>query len=242
MLAAAIAGCGRPATSPQPILAAPASIDAPPALPRVKFVEITRQAGIDFVHDNGAAGQKLLPETMGSGAAFLDYDGDGDPDLFLVNSAPWPGGKAKGTVGNRLYRNDGNGHFTDTTEAAGLSRSVFGMGAAVGDYDNDGDPDLYVTALGGGILYRNDRGTFVDVTAEAHAEGGGGWLTSAAFFDMENDGDLDLFLCRYLDWSPEVDRARPSSSGEKAAPTGRPPPSARRSTRCFGTMGKSSST
>ena len=116
----------------------------------VKFVEITREAGIDFVHCNGAAGEKLLPETMGSGVAFLDYDGDGDPDLFFVNSAPWPGDKAKGTVGNRLFRNDGKGHFTDATEAAGLSRSLFGMGVAVGDYDNDGDPDLYITALGGG--------------------------------------------------------------------------------------------
>ncbi len=181
--------------------------EALPSFPKVRFVEITREAGIDFVHDNGAAGEKLLPETMGSGVAFLDYDGDGDPDLFLVNSAPWPGQKPKGTVGNRLYRNDGNGRFTDVTEPAGLSRSLFAMGVAVGDYDNDGDPDLYVTALGGGVLYRNDAGKFADVTAEAHADGGGGWLTSAAFFDMENDGDLDLFLCRYLDWSPEKDRA-----------------------------------
>ena len=178
-------------------------------LPSVKFVEITKDAGIDFVHCNGAAGEKLLPETMGSGVAFLDYDGDGDPDLFFVNSAPWPGGRPRGTVGNRLYRNDGKGHFTDATEAAGLSRSLFGMGVAVGDYDNDGDPDLYVTALNEGVLYRNDRGKFVDVTREAGAAGGGGWLTSAAFFDLENDGDLDLFLCRYLDWSPEKDRSEP---------------------------------
>jgi hypothetical protein len=168
-------------------------------------VEITREAGIDFVHDNGAAGEKLLPETMGSGVAVLDYDSDGDPDLFLVNSAPWPGQKPKGSVGNRLYRNDGSGHFTDATESAGLGRSLFGMGVAVGDYDNDGDPDLYVTAVGGGVLYRNDGGEFADVTAEARAEGG--WLSSAAFFDLENDGDLDLFLCRYLDWSAEKDRA-----------------------------------
>jgi hypothetical protein len=170
-------------------------------------MDITKGAGIDFVHTNGAHGEKLLPETMGSGVAFLDFDGDGDADLFLVNSEPWPGGKASGTVGNRLYRNDGRGHFKDTTAAAGLDRSLYGMGVAVGDYDNDGDPDLYVTALGGGVLYRNDRGKFADVTAEANAEGGGGWLTSAAFFDLENDGDLDLFLCRYVDWSPEKDRA-----------------------------------
>ena len=173
----------------------------------MKFVEITREAGIDFVHTNGAEGEKFLPETMGSGVAFLDYDGDGDPDLFFVNSQPWPGKMARGTVGNRIYRNDGKGHFADATEAAGLGRSLFGMGSAVGDYDNDGDPDLYVTALGGGVLYRNENGRFADITDEANARGDGGWLTSAAFFDLENDGDLDLFLCRYLDWSPEKDRA-----------------------------------
>jgi hypothetical protein len=178
-----------------------------PSLPKVRFVDATKQAGIDFVHTNGARGEKLLPETMGSGVAFLDYDGDGDADLFLVNSEPWPGGKGSGTVGNRLYRNEGNGHFTDATAAAGLERSLYGMGVAVGDYDNDGDPDLYVTALGGGVLYRNDRGKFADVTADTNAEGGGGWLTSAGFFDLENDGDLDLFLCRYVEWSPEKDRA-----------------------------------
>ncbi len=204
---AVAAGCGPPAAAPTPTAAPPPKIDARSDRPKVRFVDITREAGIDFVHDNGAAGEKLLPETMGSGVAFLDYDGDGDPDLFLVNSAPWPGQKPKGTVGNRLYRNDGTGHFADETEPAGLSRSLFGMGATVGDYDNDGDPDLYVTSLGGGILYRNDAGKFADVTAEARADGGGGWLTSAAFFDMENDGDLDLFLCRYLDWSAEKDRA-----------------------------------
>ena len=200
------AGCHRPAEPTEPLAPAPRAEPKAPGR-GVRFVEITREAGVDFVHENAAAGEKLLPETMGSGVAFLDYDVDGDPDLFLVNSSPWPGQKARGTVGNRLYRNDGRGHFVDVTEASGLTRTLFGMGVAVGDYDNDGDPDLYLTALDGGVLYRNDGGRFVDVTSEAHAQGGGGWLTSAAFFDMENDGDLDLFLCRYLEWSPDKDRA-----------------------------------
>lgn len=173
----------------------------------MRYVEITREAGIEFVHTNGAEGEKLLPETMGSGVAFIDYDGDGSPDLFFVNFQPRPGNAARGTVGNRLFRNDGTGHFTDVTAAAGLAQDLFGMGVAVGDYDNDGDPDLYITALDGGALYRNEGGRFVDVTNVSNARGGGGWLTSAAFFDLENDGDLDLFLCRYLDWSPEKDRA-----------------------------------
>jgi hypothetical protein len=177
-------------------------------LPTVKFVDISKAAGIDFVHENAAQGEKLLPETMGSGVAFLDFDGDGDQDLFFVNSMPWPGKPQKGTVGNRLYRNDGKGKFTEVTEAAGLARTLFGMGVAVGDYDNDGDPDLYVTALDGGVLYRNEGGKFTDVTKEANAQGGAGWQTSAGFFDIENDGDLDLFICRYVDWSKAKDEVQ----------------------------------
>ena len=178
-------------------------------LPAVKFVDVTEAAGIKFVHTNAATGEKLLPETMGSGVAVLDYDGDGDPDLFFVNSAPWPGQEKAGTPAptQALYRNDGKGHFTDVTAEAGLALTFFGMGAAVGDYDNDGDPDLYVTGLGAGHLFRNDgKGHFQDVTAEAHAAGAGGWQTSAAWIDIENDGDLDLFVCQYVDWSPEIDR------------------------------------
>ncbi len=205
----ALTGCET--KKPPPTIAAPSapvSVKQTPAasLPTVRFVEITKAAGIDFIHTNGASGEKLLPETMGSGVAFFDYDNDGDPDLFFVNSAPWTGNTAKGSVGNRLYRNDGKGHFEDVTEAAGLSRSLFGMGVAVGDFDNDGDPDLYVTAVGGGVLYRNDGGKFVDITAQANAKAGEGWLTSAAFVDIENDGDLDLFVCCYVDWTPEKDR------------------------------------
>lgn len=188
---------------------APKSIEKV-AIPDVKFVDVTRQAGIAFHHENAMAGEKLLPETMGSGCAFLDYDGDGDPDLLLINQRPWPeqakGLKPEAIPTQALYRNDGQGHFEDVTEKAGLAVSLFGMGAVVGDYDNDGDPDLYITTLHGGRLFRNEGGTFVDVTDEANARAGDGWLTSGAFFDLENDGDLDLFLCEYLEWSPEYDR------------------------------------
>jgi hypothetical protein len=178
------------------------------SLPDVRFVEITKQAGIDFVHTSGAKGEKLLPETMGSGAAFLDYDMDGDQDLLLLNSCPWSGATSHPPATQALYRNDGTGRFENVTKDVGLDKTFFGMGVAVGDYDNDGDPDLYITALGGGFLFRNDHGSFTDVTAEANAKAGDGWPTSAAFFDLENDGDLDLFVCRYVTWTAEIDRAQ----------------------------------
>ena len=179
--------------------------------PDVRYVEITKEAGINFVHTSGAAGEKLLPETMGSGVAFLDIDGDGDQDLFLVNSNHWPNkapaGKPAPTMA--LYRNDGTGKFTNITIESGLVDAHFGMGVAVGDYDNDGDQDIYLTSLGGGYLYQNDgKGHFTDVTTGANAAGGDGWLTSAAFFDMENDGDLDLYICRYVAWTVDFDRAQ----------------------------------
>ena len=184
--------------------------EMPPPPPAVRFVDATAAAGLRFVHANGAAGEKLLPETMGAGVAVLDYDGDGDQDLFFVNSCPWP--DAKPSTGpaptQALYQNDGHGHFRDVSAEAGVAYAFYGQGAAVGDYDNDGDPDLYVTALGPGHLFRNDGGHFRDVTAEAHAAGAGGWQASAAWFDLENDGDLDLFICQYVDWSAAADRAR----------------------------------
>jgi hypothetical protein len=214
LLSFGLAGCGHEAL-PRPIAAPtapvkPGTIEAA-TFPNVKFVDITEAAGLTFVHTNGARGEKLLPETMGSGVAFLDYDGDGDQDLFLVNSDQWPGTAAGSGSGSTqaLYRNDGKGSFDDVTARVGLDLRFFGMGVAVGDYDNDGDPDLYVTGLGGGHLFRNEvGGRFVDVTTAANAQASAPWLTSAAFFDMENDGDLDLFLCGYVGWSAQVDRSQ----------------------------------
>lgn len=209
-ISASLTGCGQKAL-PRPVAAptAPAKPETIEArsLPQVKFTDITESSGLRFVHHNGALGEKLLPETMGSGVAFLDYDGDGDLDLFLVNSDAWPGTTADRGSTQVLYRNDGTGRFDDVTAQVGLDVRCFGMGVAVGDYDNDGDPDLYLTAIGGGHLFRNEAGNrFVEVTAETNAQATADWLTSAAFFDMENDGDLDLFICGYIAWSAEVDR------------------------------------
>ncbi len=177
-------------------------------MPSVPFSDVTAEAGIDFVHVNGARGEKLLPETMGSGAAFFDYDGDGDQDLLLVNATHWPtditGKDARATAA--LYRNDGSGAFQDVAGAAGLTDTFYGMGAATGDYDGDGWVDLYLTALGRNRLYRNREGRFEDVTAAAGVAGDeSDWGSSAAFFDYDNDGDLDLFVCNYVQWSRAID-------------------------------------
>jgi hypothetical protein len=181
-------------------------VQATEAMPTVEFVDITREAGIDFVHTNGAVGLKLLPESMGSGAAFFDPDGDGDPDLLLVNATHWPDSPQAAPSTMALYRNDGAGRFVDATEASGLDATLYGVGVAAGDIDNDGDPDLYVTALGENRLYRNDDGRFVDVTASAGVAGEQrDWSSSAGFFDYDNDGDLDLFVCNYVRWSKEID-------------------------------------
>jgi enediyne biosynthesis protein E4 len=206
------AGCS-PGTA-KPVLPAavapvrPAAVKAE-TLPAVKFIDITKEAGISFVHDNGAQGDKLLPETMGAGVAFLDYDNDGDQDLFFVNSSFWPGHEIKPAPTQALYRNDGKGHFENVTKEAGLDKSFYGQGVAVGDYDNDGDADLYVTAVGRGYLFRNDgKGHFDDVTLAATAKGPNGWLTGAAFIDIDNDGDLDLFIGNYVTWTPEIDKVQ----------------------------------
>lgn len=207
------AGCHK-ANSDVPALRAVAPRAVPKTvddadLPKVKFVEVGRTAGIAFRHVNSAFGEKLLPETMGSGAAFFDYDNDGDMDLFLVNSNYWPDKRrSEPSPSSALYRNEGDGRFVDVTKEAGLETDRYGFGVAVGDYDNDGDADLYLTALGGGALYRNDSGRFVDVTRQARAKGADNWPTSAAFLDIDNDGDLDLFICQYVNWSPEYDRAQ----------------------------------
>ncbi|MEW6746731.1 MAG: CRTAC1 family protein [Planctomycetota bacterium] len=176
-------------------------------LPRVIFKDVTAEAGITFVHENGARGEKLLPETMGSGCAFLDFDGDADQDFLFVNAAPWPEERSPAASPTMaLYRNDGAGHFVDATAPAGLAVSYYGTGVATGDYDNDGDTDLFIAALGPNHLYRNDGGRFTEVTSTAGVAGGGTeWSTSSGFFDYDNDGDLDLFVCNYVRWSREID-------------------------------------
>jgi len=182
-------------------------------IPTVRFTDITRQAGITFVHENGAYGDKLLPETMGGGVAFFDFDNDGKPDLLFINSSYWPGhipsGKKLPTMA--LYHNQGSGKFQDVTAGSGLDVSLYGMGVAVGDYDNDGLVDVFITAVGGNHLFHNEgNGKFRDVTSEA---GVGGWpdfwSSSAAWMDYDNDGKLDLFVCNYIRWSPALDLAAP---------------------------------
>jgi len=189
--------CGGPATDPgQPAIATTAAAD-------VVFTDVTKSAGIDFVHNNGRSGKKLLPETLGSGVAFVDYDADGWPDLFLVNSKPWTGGGEK--VTSKLYRNNHDGAFTDVTEQAGLSIEMYGLGVAFGDYDNDGFDDLYVTALEGDRLFRNTgKGAFVDVTSTTGIANKG-FGTSAAFFDFDKDGLLDIYIANYVQWSADKD-------------------------------------
>ncbi len=175
--------------------------------PSVQFTDITRSAGVGFVHTNGATGKKLLPETMGSGCAFLDYDNDGDQDILLVNAAPWPDAEpADSPVTMALYRNDGSGRFQDVTVEAGLAVSFYGTGVGCGDFDNDGDVDLFISALGANHLFRNDDGVFVEVTDHAGVAGDeAAWSTSAGFFDYDGDGNLDLFVCNYVQWSREID-------------------------------------
>jgi hypothetical protein len=212
LLLLSIGGCGpgvaKPVVPPPTAPVRHAEVKAE-ALPSVRFVDITKEAGIAYVHDNGALGEKLLPETMGSGVAFLDYDRDGDQDLFFVNSSYWPGHEVKPAPTQALYRNDGKGHFENVTKEAGLDKTFYGQGVAVGDYDNDGYQDLYVTSVGRGYLFHNDgRGHFEDVTLRASAKGPNGWLTGCAFLDIDNDGDLDLFICNYITWTRDIDKVQ----------------------------------
>lgn len=181
---------------------------APPARPSdpgFRLVDITRAAGIDFVHNSGAFGKKYLPETMGPGCAFLDYDNDGWQDILLVNSMDWPGHKRRRST-LKLYRNNRNGTFTDVTRAAGLDVEMYGMGVAVGDYNNDGFVDLFITCLGQSRLFQNTgRGTFVDVTPKAGLGNHDGFSTSALWFDYDRDGHLDLFVSNYVKWTEQTD-------------------------------------
>ena len=176
--------------------------------PQIAFTDITQAAGIDFIHVNGAFGERFMPETIGSGAAFLDYDNDGDQDLFLVNSTWWPGHEQPGLNKPRqaLYQNDGTGKFKDVTEINGLDINSYGMGVAVGDYDNDGLSDLYLCNVGKNYLFHNTGNGFVDVSKVAGVAGAfDEWSSSAAFLDYDNDGDLDLFVANYVKWSADID-------------------------------------
>jgi hypothetical protein len=225
-LAGLVAGCGPAVTTPKAVEIEPAKAPERFPVPAVRFKDVTEAAGIHFVHTNGAFGQKLLPETMGSGVAFLDFNNDGKPDLLFVNSCPWPGHENSGPAPTlALYRNDshdGQIRFTDVTRECGLDVTMYGMGVTVGDFDNDGWPDVFVTGVGGNRLFRNLGGKrFKDVTARAGVGGPGGWpqgggdflkhdrpvnwSSSAAWLDYDGDGKLDLFVCNYITWSPAYD-------------------------------------
>jgi hypothetical protein len=169
------------------------------------FTDVTGAAGIHFKHNTGAYGGKLLPETLGAGCAFLDYDADGWQDLLLVNSMDWPGhSRQRSTL--KLYRNNRNGTFTDVTHAAGLDIEMYGMGVAVGDYNNDGFPDILITCVGQNRLFKNTgKGNFVDVTNSSGLGKRQAFSTSALWLDYDRDGLLDLFVCNYVKWSPEHD-------------------------------------
>ena len=226
LLALVASGCGEEPKAPEKKLEQQRYLPPSPAktpLPELSFSDVTAASGIAFRHETGAftrpdgGDSRYLPECMGSGVILFDPDGDGDEDVFLVNSSFFEGHEKPGERPvSRLYLNEGGLRFRDVTENAGLDVSGYGMGGAAADYDGDGDQDLLVTYWGGVRLFRNEGGLrFEDVTDEAglvmpgwrNASGQAGpdWSTSAAFFDADRDGDLDLFVCNYVRWTPETD-------------------------------------
>lgn len=217
LMLSAFSGCGTsPSTEQSPAAEkqkesqsasesqAPTATEAPRYSGPISFTDVTAQAGIHFKHNSGAFGKKYLPETLGSGCAFLDYDNDGWQDILLINSTNWPGHAGPKSY-PALYHNNRNGTFTDVTREAGLAIEMYGLGCSVADYDNDGFDDIYITCLGPNHLLRNQgNGKFRDVTAKAGA-GDPGFSTSAIWFDYDKDGSLDLFVCNYVEWSIDKD-------------------------------------
>jgi hypothetical protein len=203
------ASTATPSTASPEVASQTPSPSPSPTPPRpsgpIEFTDVTAQAGIHFKHNSGAFGKKYLPETIGAGCAFLDYDNDGWQDILLVNSMDWPEHKT-GKSFLALYHNNQDGTFTDVTRQAGLAVEMYGIGVAVADYDNDGNEDIYITCVGPNHLFRNlGNGKFADVTAKAGV-GDPGFSTGAVWFDYDNDGKLDLFVANYVDWSVEKDQ------------------------------------
>lgn len=200
-----------PAVEPQPIVDVKVRNLDVIEKPKMPFRDVTAEIGIDFVHRNGWTGRKLLPETMVGGVALFDYDGDSDADILLLGATQWPDEPIADDAESALalYRNDGDWTFVNVTAEVGLDLAIYAQGAAVGDYDSDGDLDLYVTAVGPNRFFRNDDGHFVDVTEQTGTAGGDAqWGASAGFVDYDRDGDLDLAVANYVEWSRDYDLAQ----------------------------------
>jgi hypothetical protein len=184
----------------------------------IVFSDVTKETSITFIHTDGSSGQRYIVESVSSGLALFDYDRDGDVDIYFLNGAPLKGTKYDKAPTNELYRNEGNWRFTNVTEQAGVGDTGFGLGVAVGDYDNDGDLDIYVNNYGPNVLYRNNGdGTFTDVTSQAGVANGRKVGAAAHFLDMDKDGDLDLFVANYLDFTYENHMIRTSKGIPKYA-------------------------